>query len=97
MQEDGWGSAPGAAVEATVKWFNPVKGFGFLTPTDGSHDVFCHASAVSRAGWDTPPEGATVSCEVEQDRQGPQVWRIHSATLALTFVEDGQSFVYLRQ
>ena len=78
MQEVGSGSAPGAAVVATVKWFNPVKGFGFLTPGDGSPDVFCHISAVSRAGYDTLPEGATVTCEVEQGRQGLQVWQIHA-------------------
>ena len=78
MLEGGSGSAPGATVVATVKWFNPVKGFGFLTPVDGSPDVFCHVSAVSRAGFDTLPEGASVSCEVEQGRQGPQVWQIHA-------------------
>ena len=50
MQEGGSEWAPGATVVATVKWFNPVKGFGFLTPADGSRDFFCHVSAVSRAG-----------------------------------------------
>ena len=78
MLEGGSGSAPDATVVATVKWFNPVKGFGFLTPVDGSPDVFCHISALSRAGWDTLPEGATVTCEVEQGRQGLQVWQIHA-------------------
>ena len=78
MREGGSGSAPGAAVVATVKWFNPVKGFGFLTPVDGSPDIFCHVSAVARAGFDTLPEGATVTCEVEQGRQGMQVWQIHA-------------------
>ena len=78
MYEDGSGSVAGGTVVARVKWFNPVKGFGFLTPDDGSQDLFCHVSAVSRAGWDTLPEGATVTCEVEQGRQGPQVARIHS-------------------
>lgn len=78
MQEGGSESAPGAAVVATVKWFNAVKGFGFLTPADGSPDIFCHVSALSRAGFDSLPEGATVTCEVEQGRQGPQVWQIHA-------------------
>ena len=78
MQEGGSGSAPSAAVVATVKWFNPVKGFGFLSPADGSPDIFCHVSAVSRAGFDSLPEGATVTCEVEQGRQGLQVWQIHA-------------------
>ena len=78
MHESGSGSAPGATVVATVKWFDPVKGFGFLSPADGSRDVFCHVSAVSRAGWDTLPEGAGVTCEVVQGRQGPQVGLIHT-------------------
>ena len=73
MYEDGSGSAPGAAVVATVKWFDPVKGFGFLTPTDSSPDVFCHMSALSRAGWDTLPEGVSVTFEVEQGRQCMQI------------------------
>ena len=77
MQEFGSGAASGVPVIALVKWYDAVKGFGFLTPADGSRDVFCHASVVGRAGWDTLPEGATVTCEVEQGRQGPQLWRIH--------------------
>ena len=80
--EDGSASSPGAAVVATVKWYDPVKGYGFLTPADGSRDLFCHTSAVSRAGWDTLPECATVSCEVEQGRQGPQVRRIHAVDVS---------------
>ena len=78
MYEGGSGTVAGGTVVAKVKWFNPVKGFGFLTPDDGSHDIFCHVSALSRAGWDTLPEGATVTCEVEHGRQGLQVARIHS-------------------
>ena len=73
VREGGSGSAPGAAVVATVKWFKPAKGFGFLTPVDGSPDVFCHISAVSRAGFDALPEGATVTCEVVEGQRGPMV------------------------
>ena len=78
MYEDGSGSAPDGTVVASVKWFDPVKGFGFLMPDDGSDDLFCHMSVVSRAGLYTLAEGATVTCEVEQGRQGPQVARIHA-------------------
>ena len=78
MFEGGSGSAPVVTVVATVNWYDPVKGFGFLTPVDGLQDLFCHASAVSGAGWLTLPEGASVTCEVEQGRRGPQVWRIHA-------------------
>ena len=58
---------------AAVKWFNPAKGFGFLVPDDGSPDVFCHASAVRDSGYDTLLEGATVTCEVAEGRQGSMV------------------------
>ena len=78
MFEGGSGSAAGATVVATVKWYDPVKGFGFLAPADGSRDLFCHVSAVSGAGLLTLPEGATVTCEVEQGPRGPQVSRIHA-------------------
>ena len=67
---------PGDQITATVKWFNPTKGFGFLVPDDGSPDVFCHVSAVERAGYDTLPQGATVTCEVVQGQKGPQVAQI---------------------
>ena len=64
MAEGGSGAVPGATVVATVKWYDPVKGYGFLTPADGSHDLFCQLSAVGRAGLLTLAEGATVTCEV---------------------------------
>ena len=72
MQEFDSGPVTGVTVVATVKWYDPVKGYGFLTPADGSRDVFCHVSAVSRAGLLTLGEGATVTCEVVQGRQGPR-------------------------
>jgi CspA family cold shock protein len=54
----------------TVKWFNPIKGFGFIQPEDGSKDVFVHISAVQQAGLDTLNEGQLVSFDLEQGRQG---------------------------
>ena len=52
----------------TVKFFNTQKGFGFITPTDGSRDVFVHISAVERAGLPTLHEGQRVSYEVVTER-----------------------------
>ncbi|HXP75115.1 MAG TPA: cold-shock protein [Stellaceae bacterium] len=52
----------------TVKWFNPVKGFGFIQPSDGGRDVFVHISAVERAGMGTLTEGQRVSYEVTIER-----------------------------
>lgn len=54
----------------TVKFFNPTKGFGFITPQGGNKDVFVHISAVERAGLSTLNEGQQVSFELENDRQG---------------------------
>ncbi len=52
----------------TVKFFNTQKGFGFITPNDGSKDVFVHISAVQRAGMDTLVEGQKVSYEIISER-----------------------------
>ncbi len=56
----------------TVKWFNDSKGFGFISPADGSADVFVHFSAVQGDGFRSLAEGQTVSYEVENGPKGPQ-------------------------
>ncbi|HNB27533.1 MAG TPA: cold shock domain-containing protein [Alphaproteobacteria bacterium] len=68
----------GAATElrGRIKWFNPEKGFGFVTPADGAPDVFLHISALKDAGLQDAPEGATIHCEVGQGRKGIQVTRV---------------------
>jgi cold shock protein len=70
------GPSSGKTIEATVKWFNVTKGFGFISPKDGSEDVFLHASALEAAGLGAPSEGATIKCEVGPGKKGPQVTRI---------------------
>ncbi len=52
----------------TVKFFNTQKGFGFITPSDGSKDVFVHISAVERAGMSTLNEGQKLSFDVVNER-----------------------------
>ncbi len=52
----------------TVKWFNNVKGFGFIQPSEGGKDVFVHISAVERAGMRTLIEGQRLSFEVQTER-----------------------------
>ncbi len=54
----------------SVKWFNTIKGYGFITPDDGSTDVFVHISAVERAGMSNLGEGQRLSYELEQGRSG---------------------------
>ncbi|TCL71082.1 cold-shock protein [Rhizobium sp. BK251] len=52
-----------------VKWFNQEKGFGFITPDDGSSDVFLHITAAHRGGIDAVTEGMQLAFEVAQDRR----------------------------
>jgi len=54
----------------TVKFFNSMRGFGFIAPDDGSKDVFVHISAVQRAGLDTLNEKQKISFDVEKGNDG---------------------------
>ena len=54
----------------TVKWFNPVKGFGFIQPDEGGDDAFVHISAVERAGLSTLQEGQKVNFELQAGQNG---------------------------
>ncbi|KTB58389.1 MULTISPECIES: cold-shock protein [Pseudomonas] len=56
----------------TVKWFNDTKGFGFITPDDGSEDLFAHFSAIKSAGFKSLQEGQKVSYEITTGPKGKQ-------------------------
>jgi cold shock protein len=56
----------------TVKWFNDEKGFGFITPEDGSKDLFVHQSAIAGDGFRSLAEGAKVSFDSEAGDKGPR-------------------------
>jgi len=57
--------------QGTVKWFNATKGFGFITPADGSKDVFVHFSAIQGNGFKTLAEGQNVEFEIQDGQKGP--------------------------
>jgi cold shock protein len=60
----------------TVKWFNESKGYGFITPSDGSPDVFVHFSVIEGDGFKTLNEGQTVQFEMQRSEKGPQATRV---------------------
>jgi len=57
--------------KGTVKWFNDQKGFGFITPEDGSKDCFVHHSAIQADGFRSLAEGSKVEFDLVQGTKGP--------------------------
>ena len=64
----------------TVKWFNDQKGYGFITPDEGSKDLFVHHSSISGEGYKSLAEGARVSFEEREGQKGPEATNV--ATIA---------------
>ena len=65
--------------KGTVKWFNDQKGYGFITPEDGSKDVFVHHSAITGSGFKSLREGEVVEFEVTQGPKGPQATNVNKS------------------
>jgi CspA family cold shock protein len=62
--------------KGTVKWFNEKKGFGFITPEDGSEDLFIHHSNIATEGFRSLNDGQAVEFEVAQGRKGPEATNV---------------------
>jgi CspA family cold shock protein len=62
----------------TVKWFSDEKGFGFITPEDGSKDLFVHQSEISGDGFRSLTEGAKVSYQAESGPRGPRAVNVQA-------------------
>jgi len=77
----------GPPVRATVKWYNPDKGFGFVELADGSGDAFLHVSVVERSGQGSVPPGATLEVRAGPGPKGPQVTEILSVDASTTSQE----------
>jgi CspA family cold shock protein len=57
--------------KGNVKWFNDAKGYGFITPEDGSKDVFVHHSGIEMQGFKSLAEGQSVEFNIVQGQKGP--------------------------
>jgi cold shock protein len=75
-------ASPVRRVDATVKWFNASKGFGFVTMADGSPDAFLPMAILRRAGYDDVREGASITCDVGAGAKGPLVTGVVSIDLS---------------
>jgi CspA family cold shock protein len=63
----------------TVKWFSDEKGFGFITPDDGSKDLFVHQSGIAGDGFRSLAEGAKVTYEAEASDKGPRAVNVQAS------------------
>ncbi|MFH2203504.1 MAG: cold-shock protein [Elusimicrobiota bacterium] len=63
-------------MKGTVKWFNDQKGFGFITPEDGSKDLFVHHTSILADGFKTLAENQQVEFDVEQSEKGPRAGNV---------------------
>ena len=81
-------SVESTRVRGTVKWFNVVRGYGFLSPDDDSADVFLHMTVLRQAGFERIPPGTTIECDAVQGAKGMQVLNIVEVDTSTATEED---------
>lgn len=69
-------------MQGKVKWFNNQKGFGFITPNDGSRDVFVHHTTIQMEGYKTLSEKQEVEFDLEQTDKGPRALNVRPLVVA---------------
>ncbi|GGF25685.1 DNA-binding protein [Aliidongia dinghuensis] len=79
----------GRRVDAKVKWFNASKGFGFVTPADGTQDAFLPMATLRRAGFEDVSEGASLVCEIGEGAKGPLVVSVIDVDLTTAVPQSG--------
>lgn len=85
------GSEEGLQVVGLVKWFDAVRGYGFVVPDDGSADVLVHFTVLREVGRRTLPEGATVTCVAVRRERGRQALRILDLDLSTSVGPDPEA------
>ena len=80
-----YGTVDSIEIRGSIKWFNSVKGYGFLTPDDGSPDVFLHLTVLRMAGYERLAPGSTVTCEAVKG-----VKRSSILALMISHISQGQ-------
>jgi cold shock protein len=79
--------------QGTVKWFDEGKGYGFITPDDGSEDLFVHHTGIAGSGFKSLEEGESVSYEVTQGRKGMQAVNVSKGSTDTPDSRDTEEFL----
>ena len=82
-------SVESTRIRGTVKWFNVVRGYGFVSPEDGSSDVFLHMTVLRQAGYEQLPPGTTIECVAVKGARGLQCVTIEAVDTSTATEETG--------